>query len=568
MLEELTYGAQVPFVRILPGMSCTNSASTVTHGEEFTDTLAWWIRQGFVSGPFRFAPFRKFRENAMIAVEQKSKIRIVMHLSAPEGESYNDAILDDALEKVSMSTARQVGYTIFDCGKGARLWKWDLADAYKNMPAAQADLRTQGFTWLGMKFVETQEPFGSEAAVAAFDRLGHTLADLAIVTSRIPRKFVHRTLDDLPLVTPANSPLGPVFADHYRKICTMVGAKLAPTCPKFEKAFEDTTSGVILGVCFNTNTFTWSISQEKCDRMLDAMSGPLLGDPVTLLEMQRLVGLLNDFIQMAPFLRAFRQPLISFLQQLSNNPDVPAPAPIQAKLDLKVWSQMTVAAVRGLPIPRRPTHPLPSALNFVSDAAGARFVKIQDRFIPYADQDGRGAASISAMEDGPIWFCACLSWPDRLLFQARDNADHAYGCKTPTLEAVAAILPFLCCPESLAGREVILHTDSEAVVYGWESRRVNNDVSASIIIRALHLISCYLGCSVFVYHLPRMSNDSAKLADHLTRRRTTKAAEKAAIRAAPAVSIPAALMEWLNDPSDDWNLSIRLLEAVQDRVNS
>jgi hypothetical protein len=120
----------------------------------------------------------------------------------------------------------------------------------------------------------------------------------------------------------------------------------------------------------------------------------------------------------------------------------------------------------------------------------------------------------------------------------------------------------------LAGREVILHTDSEAVVYGWESRRVNNDVSASIIIRALHLISCYLGCSVFVYHLPRMSNDSAKLADHLTRRRTTKAAEKAAIRAAPAVSIPAALMEWLNDPSDDWNLSIRLLEAVQDRVNS
>jgi hypothetical protein len=303
----------------------------VTHGEEFTDTLAWWIRQGFVSGPFRFAPFRDFRENAMIAIEQKSKIRIVMHLSAPEGESYNDAILDEALEKVSMSTARQVGYTIFECGKGARLWKWDLADAYKNMPAAQADLRTQGFTWLGMKFVETQEPFGSEAAVAVFDRLGHTLADLAILTSRFPRKFVHRTLDDLPLVTPANSPLGPVFAEHYRKICTMVGAKLAPLCPKFEKAFEDTTSGVILGVCFNTNTFTWSISQEKCDRMLDAMSGPILGDSVTLLEMQRLVGLMNDFIQMTPFLRAFRQPLINFLQQLTENPDVPAPAPPPGK---------------------------------------------------------------------------------------------------------------------------------------------------------------------------------------------------------------------------------------------
>jgi hypothetical protein len=65
-----------------------------------------------------------------------------------------------------------------------------------------------------------------------------------------------------------------------------------------------------------------------------------------------------------------------------------------------------------------------------------------------------------------------------------------------------------------------------------------------------------------------MSNDSAKLADHLTRRRTTKAAEKAAISTAPAVSIPAALMDWLQDPSDDWGLAIRLLEAVQDSVNS
>jgi hypothetical protein len=34
------------------------------------------------------------------------------------------------------------------------------------------------------------------------------------------------------------------------------------------------------------------------------------------------------------------------------------------------------------------------------------------------------------------------------------------------------------------------------------------------------------------------------------------------------VSIPAALMDWLQDPSDDWGLAIRLLEAVQDSVNS
>jgi hypothetical protein len=41
-----------------------------------------------------------------LAVAQKNKIRIIMDLSAPEGSSYNDAINESALGKVSMSSAR------------------------------------------------------------------------------------------------------------------------------------------------------------------------------------------------------------------------------------------------------------------------------------------------------------------------------------------------------------------------------------------------------------------------------------------------------------------------------
>jgi len=544
----------------------SNSESTVLHGEEFTDTLAGWIKKGFVSGPFRNPPLPFFRTNQMIAIEQKSKIRIVMNLSAPKGRSFNDAIEDDALDKISMSTARHVGYTIVDCGQHARLWKWDLVDAYKVLPAAMSDLSTQGFSCLGMFFTEVQQPFGSEAAVAAFDRVGHTIADLAIITSKIPRQFVHRTLDDLPLVTPADSLLGPIFADHYSRICEAVGIKLAPLCPAKEKAFVDSTSGTILGIKFDTVTLSWSISAQKRDRLLSAMAGPLLGCLVSLENMQKLLGLLNDFGQMCPFLRAFRQPLVTFLQQLSIHGAQAAPMPLPARLDLKVWANVAAAAVGGLPIPCRPTHPSAAALNFASDAAGARFAKINDRFIPFADQDGRGAASISAIEDGDIWFCARITWPDALMLTARDAADHAYGCKTPTLEAIAAILPFLCCPEALIGREVVLHTDSEAVVYGWESKRVNNDVSSSIIIRALHLISCYLGCSVFISHLPRMSNDSAKLADHLTRISSTTADDILAISEAPQPVVPPELWNWLRNPSDDWSLSTRLLSAVQSRI--
>ena len=88
---------------------------------ELTDTIAWWIRQGYVSGPFAAPPLPDFRTNAMMAVAQKNKIRIIMNFSAPEGESYNDAIDELALEKVSMSSARLFGYSIMDCGTGAKM---------------------------------------------------------------------------------------------------------------------------------------------------------------------------------------------------------------------------------------------------------------------------------------------------------------------------------------------------------------------------------------------------------------------------------------------------------------
>ena len=50
------------------------------------------------------------------------------------GASFNDAVPDAVLEKVHMSIAGQVGHTIVGCGVRARLWKFDMQDAYKNAP--------------------------------------------------------------------------------------------------------------------------------------------------------------------------------------------------------------------------------------------------------------------------------------------------------------------------------------------------------------------------------------------------------------------------------------------------
>jgi hypothetical protein len=58
-----------------------------------------------------------------------------------------------SVEKISVSSARLFGYSVQGCGRGARMWKFDMVDAYKTVPAAQQDLRLQGFSWLRKFFI-------------------------------------------------------------------------------------------------------------------------------------------------------------------------------------------------------------------------------------------------------------------------------------------------------------------------------------------------------------------------------------------------------------------------------
>jgi len=505
----------------------------------------------------------------MMAIEQPGKVRIiVMNLSAPDGYSFNDAINDNAVEQVHMASARFFGYSVIDCGRHSLMWKCDMCDAYKHIPAALSDLRLQGFSWLGKYFLETQQVFGSSYAPSAFDRLANTAAVLAMTLADFPKKQVHRILDDLPFVDRESSEKGHRFSLLYKAVCERIGVNLAPPCPRQEKAFEASTEGTVMGVRFNTTTLSWSLPEHKKSKLLVAALEALSGSNLSLLDMQRLMGILNDLGQMLPFLRGYRFHLNKFLALLTQSETTTYPLPDSAARELRVWAAAASSAAAGLPIPHRQPYPSLSALTFISDAAGARFSKVNGRFIPYGDQNDRGGASISSPEDGGIWFYASVTWPALMLLKARDSNDHAYGCKSPTLEAIALALPFLCCPEILVGREIVLLTDNEAVVYGWDSRKIANDESASIIIQAIHLISSFLGCWVTVQHLPRVSTPAARLADRLTRKSTTTSADLKAVSGANPFSIPSTLTRWLSFPSEDWSLPHRLLSAVKSRLKN
>jgi len=109
VVNELQHGVDALQTRHLPAAIIPSSGSVLDHGPVFTDAVANWVKKGFVAGPFISPPCPEFRANSMIAVSQKDKIRIIMNLSAPEGDSFNDAVSSRDLQKIYMSTAKSFG---------------------------------------------------------------------------------------------------------------------------------------------------------------------------------------------------------------------------------------------------------------------------------------------------------------------------------------------------------------------------------------------------------------------------------------------------------------------------
>ncbi len=240
----------------LPGCFMKNAPSTLKYGREITDNIATWVSEGYAAGPFDSPPCSNFRVNPLIAVVQPGKVRPVLDVSSPNGESFNSSVCGFETETVKMASARQFSQLILDCGHGAIMSKHDLVAAYKQVPCRVADLRLQGFSWLGKYFVETRQVFGARTSVCNYDIVGETLKLLALLESGIPPAFVLRQVDDVPAVAPAGSGICERFSKTYKKVCNDLNVKLAPDCPLMDKAFTCQTRGKVLGVKFDTTDLT------------------------------------------------------------------------------------------------------------------------------------------------------------------------------------------------------------------------------------------------------------------------------------------------------------------------
>jgi hypothetical protein len=212
-----------PLTKFLPGLIEKNAPSAVENGEFMTDVLATRVKKGFVAGPFEKPPMEGFRGNPLMAAVQKTKVRPILNLSSPKGRSFNDAVNSWEVDSLQMCTPRIFANLILKAGKNALISKTDIQDAYKLIPNPISDWRYYGFSWLGKFFVDTTTVFGSKTAPASFDPLPETVVNITCSIKRIPKEWVHRQLDDVPMI----KKVGFHGGFHQRVFTNLQGLKCA-----------------------------------------------------------------------------------------------------------------------------------------------------------------------------------------------------------------------------------------------------------------------------------------------------------------------------------------------------
>jgi hypothetical protein len=373
----------------------------------------------------------------------------------------------------------------------------------------------------------------------------------------VPKKFLHRTLDDVPVISPKGKQLASEFTEEFRHVCGSVGAKLAPDCDKFEKAFVSSKFGKVLGTMFDSRSLSWKSPDEKRIKYLNKIKQVYETNTVSLEEMQSLMGSLNHAGQLSPFMACYRFNLNKCLGFLQTHPDQKIQLSYEAREELRVWANF-LQDKDWHPLAGSYCNPPLACKEFTSDAAGSAHL---------ADNAGRlGCGSIGFNHEGLIIFAHQFWWPVGVLESHKDKNGKLFGCKTTTLEFLGILTPFLLIPGSLTGQHVIVKVDNTGCYYGWLNKSSPHDETASILIRALHLIEAFLQCQIHIQHLPRNSNWEAQMVDRLSRERTTTGMDKKLLRSFPSFEFPARLLAWMSNPTEDWSLPVYLLNYVENML--
>lgn len=148
-----------------------NLSSALENPEIVDECLRKECQHSHMAGPFDAPPVLPIHTPDVGVVSKKSGgHRLIMHLSAPAGNSINDGI-EIADYSFHMVTVDTIVDHIMHAGRGALLCKIDLKHAFRLCLVNPKDWPVLGMRQQGKFYIDKVLPFGLRSALALFNCL-------------------------------------------------------------------------------------------------------------------------------------------------------------------------------------------------------------------------------------------------------------------------------------------------------------------------------------------------------------------------------------------------------------
>ena len=546
VLRDVTDGADLRVREDYVPTRSPNSRSAIVDGKWVTDEVAKGVRDKIFAGPFDSCPKKATVNSLQTAPKPNGKVRIILNFSAPKKRGVNQSI-DKKAYPAEMGGMKEILRALNFCGPGALFFKCDFVSAYKHIHVQQKQLRYQWFSWLGKFFVELCLVFGCVSSVGIYDRMARLIIRMAVSLSKFPAFLAVQHLDDLCVISPRDGMMIKRLYEHYMEICEKVGVSLQEADNVgLDKAFAPTTKGVMLGIWFCTESWTWWLSQDKIARYANDLLELSQMNETTQRMVWQSVGKVLYVSVLLPGSQYHTSAMMAANNQ-SKDPNALVGISGLMREQLLWWVDMIRLVGDGMPIPAAyDVCPL-TAVQADSDAAGGTL------------RGGSGCGVLFRK----AW--SQVLWPHFMNTGAKCICGSQWKHKLSFMEFVGHFLHIVVFAEENVGKVIRTNIDNSGSVILARKGRSARCPIMDTLIRAANYVAVALRCCAYDVEVTRCESVGAKGADALS-----KSDFKRFLALVPDCEgtprwVPVSFLKWLAKPTQDGRLGLKVVKELQKR---
>lgn len=303
------------YSEMIPESVNKNHPSALAHSTHIDEFIRTELNFQALAGPIDATPFTPwFRISPLMTRPKKgsSQRRVIVDLSYPDGSAVNSGI------NIQEYLGRDISYslpTVTDLisklqvdGKGALVWKADLARAYHQLRADPLDAPLLGIKHNDKIYLDRCPPFGCRSSSAACQRMANALVYILASNS-------HHCLAYLDDFAGCNSDISRATAgfNAFITLADHLGLQLSN-----KKCMPPSTSVEWLGYKIDTLQMTVSIPEAKLTEVLEECQAWFHRKRVTRTMVQSLAGKLSHVAGCVQHGRKFLARILGALRADSN----------------------------------------------------------------------------------------------------------------------------------------------------------------------------------------------------------------------------------------------------------